>query len=189
MTVSFNPPSQPGGNQLNPVAIWVQNLIDSLKAAFSQVNLIRPVIPSVMFETGAVATGTNGNMPGFADTIPTNTMGDQFMSLAYTPTNVGSTLIIDVICALVATSVASSPTAALYQDTTVNALASSIVSGGGPFFFAFRHKMTAGTTSATTFKVRIGMDRAGTLTFNGSGGSRVMGGTLASSITITEILP
>jgi len=37
MAVSFNPPSQPGGNQLNPVAIWVQNLIDSLKAAFALV--------------------------------------------------------------------------------------------------------------------------------------------------------
>src|SRR6266851_1771958 len=90
MAVSFNPPSQPGGNQLNPVTIWVQNLIDSLKAAFAQVNLIRPVIPPVVFETGAVATGTNGNMPGTADTVPTNTMGDQFMSLAYTPQNAGS---------------------------------------------------------------------------------------------------
>jgi len=85
VTVSFNPPSQPGGNQLNPVAIWVQNLIDSLKAAFAQVNLIRSVIPPVVFETGAVATGTTAMPSG--DTIPTNAQGDQYMSLAYTPTN------------------------------------------------------------------------------------------------------
>ena len=40
MTVSFNPPSQLGGNPLNPVAIWVQNLIDSLKAAFNSITLV-----------------------------------------------------------------------------------------------------------------------------------------------------
>src|SRR5258708_5751039 len=37
-------------------------------------------------ETGAVATGTT-TLPGAVDTIPTNTQGDQYMSLAITPTN------------------------------------------------------------------------------------------------------
>jgi len=49
--------------------------------------------------------------------------------------------------------------------------------------------MTAGTTSATTFKVRAGFNVTNTVVFNGgSGPGRKMGGALASSITITEIL-
>jgi hypothetical protein len=35
--------------------------------------------------------------------------------------------------------------------------------------------------------VRIGKDSGGTITFNGMGGARKLGGVLASSITITEI--
>jgi hypothetical protein len=47
--------------------------------------------------------------------------------------------------------------------------------------------MAAGTTSATTFRVRAGMGGAGTLTVNGQGGVRRFGGVAASSITIREI--
>ena len=80
---------------------------------------------------------------------------------------------------------------ALFQDSTANALAAVnspiIVTGvaivGG---VSFIHTMTAGTTSATTFKVRIGASAAGTTTFNGSAGARFLGGVYASSIVITE---
>jgi hypothetical protein len=45
----------------------------------------------------------------------------------------------------------------------------------------------ASSTSATTFKVRIGPATAVTFTFNGYGGTnRLFGGVVASSITITE---
>jgi hypothetical protein len=49
--------------------------------------------------------------------------------------------------------------------------------------------MTSGTVSATTFKVRAGIRSggSGTVTFNGTSGSRLFGGTIASSITVTEI--
>jgi len=46
--------------------------------------------------------------------------------------------------------------------------------------------MTAGTTSATTFKFRVGIN-SGTFTFNGYSGGRKLGGVAASSMTITEI--
>ena len=52
---------------------------------------------------------------------------------------------------------------------------------------SFRHYMAAGTTSATTFKVRIGADLSGTTTFNGRSGGRQAGGVVSSSITIWEI--
>ena len=48
--------------------------------------------------------------------------------------------------------------------------------------------MTAGTVSATTFKIRVGGAAAGTTTTGGhSTSTRVMGGVVAQSITITEI--
>ncbi len=47
--------------------------------------------------------------------------------------------------------------------------------------------MTAGTTTPTTFHVRAGGATGATVTVNGSSGSRLYGGAVTSSITITEI--
>ncbi len=143
----------------------------------------------VSTETGAVATGA-GLIPA-DDTIPQNTNGDQYMSLAITPKNASSTLVIDVSIHL-ANSVANIITAALFQDSTANALAVGSVTQGSASGFAridFKHIMTAGTTSATTFKIRVGGHAAGTTTFNGAVGIRYFGGAIASSIVITEYLP
>ena len=140
-------------------------------------------------ETGAVATGTTTTP--LDNTIPQNTEGNQFMSLSITPTNSGSTLIIDVVLY----GSASGGTAiivGLYQDSTANALAVGMARAAtttSQACVAFRHKMTAGTTSSTTFNVRAGNNGAGTLTFNGESGAGLFGTTLASSITITEYLP
>lgn len=188
MASPFTPPNQPNGDNVSPLAVWIQNILKALTAAFNGINSAK-VLPPVVFETGAVATGTNSNMPAFTDTVPTNTQGDQYMSATITPTNAGSTLIIDIVFQY-GTSAASNVAVALFQDATANALAcmgfgSQVTLG----MISFRHKMTAGTTSPTTFKVRAGMSSAGTLTFNGFSGTRSFGGVMASSITITEILP
>lgn len=142
-------------------------------------------------QTGAVATGTTVMVDD--DSIPQNTEGDEYMTLAVTPTNASNILYIDVV-AVISNSSSSAGTlmCALFQDSTANALAASAEaydtnSDTRPRTMTFRHKMTAGTTSATTFKVRAGFDAAGTTTFNGQSGSRILGGVLASSITITEI--
>ncbi len=142
--------------------------------------------------TGAVATGGTG-IP-YDNSIPQNTEGDEFMTLAITPTNASSILKIEVV--FVATIVGQSwNIVALFQDSTANALAAAsdfhTVSTSGNTT-KFTHLMTAGTTSATTFKVRAGHDSGGagsTLTFNGQSGGRIFGGVSASSIVITEYLP
>ncbi len=137
--------------------------------------------------TTAVATGTT-TIP-LDDTIPQNTEGDQYLSLAITPTNVSNKLRIDVVLN-VAYSTTATVTGALFQDSTAGALAcvaQAIDSGSFLRQMVFTHYMTAGTTSATTFKVRIGGSTAGTTTLNGSGGARRYGGVFTSSITITEI--
>jgi len=137
-------------------------------------------------QTGASTTGTT-TIPD-DDTIPQNTEGDQYMTLAITPTSATNKLKIDVVF-MGESSTAAAFTVALFQDSTANALAASYVDTNTNIAFVntFSHYMTSGTTSATTFKVRAGSGSAGTTTFNGNQSSRKLGGVMASSITITEI--
>jgi len=147
------------------------------------------VLQQVNYQTGAVATGTT--LIPLDDTIPQNTEGDEYMSLAITPKSATSKLAIQVTIQATCSGTVWG-NAALFQDSTANALASAFgftdtaTSGHA---VTFTHYMTSGTTSSTTFKLRAGPNSAATLTFNGQGGGRRFGGTLASSITITEVVP
>jgi len=147
------------------------------------------VIQMVTTQTGAVATGT-GVIP-LDDTIPQNTEGDQYMSLTMTPTNASNDLLIQVVFNS-ATSSTVLCGVALFQDSIANALASTAKEHSAVnmvFPCAFTHKMTAGTISATTFKVRSGGNGSTTSTFNGRTSARLYGGTMASSITVWEVTP
>ena len=173
---------------LTAAALTTQiNAAAAAAQAAASVKLSGDVVQVVNTIVGTVATGTT--VLPFDNTIPQNTEGDQFMSLAITPTNAANTLLIEVVTVL-AGSVGSNFTSALFQDTTAGALAAAITSqasAGLPMTTSFKHKMLAGTTSPTTFKVRCGNGSAGTVTFNGASGAQLMGGVMASSITITEI--
>jgi hypothetical protein len=145
------------------------------------------IVQVANYQTGAVATGTT--LIPLDDTIPQNTEGDQYMSLAFTPTNASNKLKIDVVFEGSTTATGDFVIVALFQDTTANALAAAVERNdtAGGKTLAFSYWMTAGTTSSTTFKVRAGSNASGTMTFNGNGGNRRLGGVMASSITITEI--
>lgn len=134
---------------------------------------------------GELATGTTA-IP-HDDTIPQNTEGDEYMTLAITPTDTSSRLKIEVVVAGTINGDVR-VTTALFQDSTANALAATQIlqSANWANTMSFNYVMTAGTTSATTFKVRIG-GTSGTYTFNGGGAARKLGGVLSSSITITEM--
>lgn len=142
-------------------------------------------------QTGTSATGTT-TVP-LDNTKPQQSPaeGTQFMTLAVTPTNASSTLLIDVKF-VGAVSTSTTIIVVLYQDSGADAIAVDALLAGTAdqlFTLSFRHKMTAGTTSATTFKVWAGPAAAATLTFNGRSGSGLFNGLLTSSITITEVLP
>lgn len=145
------------------------------------------VVQVVSTQTGAVATGTT--VLPHDDTIPQNTEGDEYMTLAITPKSATNKLLIEVI--FQGTMTANGPVSvALFQDSTANALAAAASHPGSASIaqtIPLVHYMTAGTTSATTFKVRAGASGAATTTFNGTSGARKFGGVAASSITITEI--
>lgn len=143
------------------------------------------------FQTGASVTGTT-TIP-VDDTIPQNTEGFEAMTLSITPTSATNKLKIEVV--VNAGSSATPPfyiAAALFQDSAANALAvqaSTLGTSTHSTELSFTHYMDAGTTSATTFKVRVGANGAGTHFINGINATRLYGGVMASSITITEIVP
>ena len=143
------------------------------------------LVQVVNTETGAVATGTT--VIPFDDTPPLIVDGDQYMTLAITPTHASNKLLIQVV-ANVSNSAAESMCVALFQDTTSEALACTMASLGITAMapIVVNHNMTAGTTSSTTFRVRSG-GAGTTTTFNGQATNRKYGGVLASSITISEI--
>lgn len=135
-------------------------------------------------------TGTT-QIPG-DDTIPQNTEGDEYMTLAITPTNAASTLVIQANLLGASGTTSRYLSVALFQDSTANALAATtaiISTANGTVAVPLTYTMTAGTTSATTFKVRAGLNSTGTVTFNGVAGTRLFGAITKSSMIITEVLP
>lgn len=140
-------------------------------------------------DTGAVATGTTV-VPN-DDTIPQSGEGDQYMTQAITPTSAANALLVVGNAAYLSTTGgANTVIATLYQDAVANGLKSvkfdTPNTSGLPLLL--EHFMLASTTSATTFKERIGPVNAGTLTFNGSAGARQMGGALNSYMRVEEIM-
>ncbi|MGL4297336.1 MAG: hypothetical protein ACRCTG_16630 [Aestuariivirga sp.] len=171
---------------INAAAASAAATAKSEAIAAASVKLPGDVVQVVNTQTGAVATTTTV-MP-FDDTIPQITEGGEFMTRTITPTSAANMLRIDVVFNG-SPNAASYVTAALFKDSDANALAvGTHYAGNGEYAqTVFTFFMQAGTTSLTTFRVRAGQHVGGTLTMNGDGGARRLGGLLFSSITITEI--
>lgn len=144
-------------------------------------------VQTVIAQTGAVATTTTV-MP-FDDTIPQITEGAEFLTRTITPTSATSKLLVQVVlngsC-----STTSYITVGLFRDSTAGALAAASKYGvnGSYEQVVLSCLVDAGSTAATTFRVRAGQHTAGTLTVNGDGGARRLGGAMATTMTVTEIL-
>lgn len=94
-------------------------------------------------------------------TIPQKTEGNEVMTCTITPTNANNILIFEsYVWGQILSAAVEGIAIALFQDATANALAANWGNFGnagswiasGCLFFA----MVAGTTSATTFKIRVG---------------------------------
>jgi hypothetical protein len=171
--------SDPGGSPVTK-----KTLVSSL--ATPNVKLAGDVVQVVRGEYTAVDT-TATTFP-LDDTKPQNTEGKEILTQAITPTSATNKLFVQVVTHL-SLNQANFVIAALFQDTAANSLnvgLSTCAANGYLYTVYFSHYMTAGTTSATTFKLRYGSN-GGTTTINGGGGGRYFGGVLVTSITIWEI--
>lgn len=126
------------------------------------------------------------------DTIPTITEGNALSALdtAITPSNSSNTLII-IARVNISTAGATHTAMALFQDATSASLNTTSNQGQDSSMITYTliHTMTAGTTSATTFRLRAGTAAGNAVHLNGTsnGGARLFGGVAYSSLTILEI--
>lgn len=136
---------------------------------------------------GTVATGTTLMIND--NTIPQNTEGDQFISLAFTPLSAASKLRFEALMFVAHTVATANVVAAIFRDSVADAIAAGNVScpnANTGYMVAVNYDMTSPGTSAYTYKLRAGGNAAGTLTVNGWGSTQYFGGVLFSSLTITE---
>lgn len=151
-------------------------------------NATGKVLQVVQTQDGAVATGTT-ILPS-DDTIPQITEGDEYMTLAITPKSATSRLRLDI--KFNAAPSAGNIVLALFRDAIAGALAVTEMRAATVNFLysiPLLHDMPSPGLPATTFRVRAGLNVAGTLTFNGVAGARKFGGVIDSGIVITEYMP
>lgn len=169
--------------------LWYQRYDGSALVSATVSNALSgSVIQTV--STTYTTTGSGTTAIPFDTSIPQNTEGDQVTTLAITPNNSSNTLIIDVSTWVSNSSATNKVAAALFQDSTANALSvgmARIEGTAAAYLIRIRHIMTAGTTSATTFKLRVGGE-AGTSYWNRSADTdNLFGAVMKTSIVIQEI--
>jgi len=157
----------------------------------SGVSVSRQLAQIVTYQTGAVVSG--GTAIPYDDTIPQNTEGYLLMTApSITPTNVNSTIEVEVVAHLSVPNSAINVTTTLISGSTANAVAvaqDQISNSTAIQPQIIKYSYTAGSTAAVIFTVRAGTAAANVITMNGASGARLMGGALISSITIKEYLP
>jgi hypothetical protein len=146
------------------------------------------VIQKKYTQSGEVQTGTT-TIPN-DDTIPQSSEGNEFFTLAITPTDSANLLEIDSSIVISSNISGAWLAQALFQDSTANSLAASMAYSAGAsqtVNLKMTHTMQAGTASSTTFKIRAGAGGAGTVTLNGYAAGRIFGGVMSSSLRVAEI--
>jgi hypothetical protein len=145
------------------------------------------VLVQSVYSGYTAADTTNVTIPN-DDSIPQNTEGKEFMSATITPQNANNSIEIQIVI-YGAASVAAVITVAIFRDTTADAIAATTqqvsVNNGRSTINTFV-RVSAGSTSPTTFKIRAGLGGAGTFTFNGAGGGREYGAINKSAIVLRE---
>ena len=125
----------------------------------------------------------------FDDTIPQVTEGTQLLSVTITPTNASNILMFDMSCMTGMNDSGTYGTFAVFQDGGANAIYATSKrydDSQDVVNFTFRWYMVAGTTSATTFTLRVGPRTPKTLYINGNNGGRRFGGVAEASFIVTE---
>jgi len=126
----------------------------------------------------------------YDDTIPQNTEGNEVLTLSITPTSATNKLVIEANITG-ASYTTDAIELALFQDSAADALA--CVQGGpgqgsNTGNFNLSYVMVSGTTSSTTFKIRLGGLKGYPEYINANYlGNRVYGGKSMSTLKITEI--
>lgn len=160
----------------------------SVKAYVDAEVAVMSKVVQVVEATPVVTVVTCSTIIPLDDSIPQNTEGNEVITGSITPTNASNKLRIEFHASTVGGTGVDDVSVALFQDTTAGALAAGNARNPSRMSMSLVHEMTAGTTSATTFKIRIGPAGVSTHYVNGdTGGTRALGGVAAATLRITEI--
>lgn len=132
---------------------------------------------------------TTTNMPS-DDTIPQNTEGAEIITASITPSSSINNLRVR-FNTFVGAGSAQSIQAALFRDSTANAVAATaftVPTANYKGAMYIEHMENASSGTSTTFKARGGPDAGSTTTFNGNGATRMFGGVANTTLTIEEIM-
>ena len=135
-------------------------------------------------------SSTAGDFDMRRTSIPTNSDGAEMFTVSITPTATDSTLLVHVLCKVAPGSDANRGCIMLFQDSITNALDIATEmgqSGGDMYNLALQYKKTSGTTSSTTFKVRMAPHTGETMYINRGNSATIAGGIMTSSIVVWEI--
>ena len=122
----------------------------TLPATTGTMALTSQAVRQVVF-TSTTSYASGSTILPYDNTIPQNTEGDQYMTATITPNSATSKLIIQAI-GVFWTASADVTSAALFQDSTANALAVSYCyapNANNGSTITINYSMTSGTTSAT----------------------------------------
>jgi len=132
----------------------------------------------------------------FDSTIPQNTEGVEIITQAITPANASSNLIVTFVSPYTHGQDSDEWVGGLFKDSGANAInafigGSRMSSHRGNNTITLVHVEAAGSTSARTYKVRMGQRTTGTLYINrdASGGGNTLGNAPKVLMMIEEILP
>ncbi len=156
--------------------------VSNLAAAMGGVVQIVDGTPYTTYDS------TTASIPN-DDSIPQSGEGKEYVTVTITPTSASNKLRIEAIASAVSADAARTLTAALFQDSVANAIAVgqvTVPSVNYLYPMILDHWQSAGTTSAITFKLRIGVAAGGTAYINGNTANRTMGGVNSVRIRATE---
>ncbi len=175
---------QSNGSALSSLGIGsanqvIQNVAGTVGWAFT--NILQMVSTST-----SSAIDTAGTTIPDDDTIPQITEGTSILSLAITPKSASSTLLI-IFATGGTPNNANAAIAALFVDSTANALAAQYISQSAasePFSGVLDFTVASGSTTSRTYQIRIGN---GDFKVNAtSAGARVLGGVASTILVIIE---
>lgn len=160
--------------------------IPSQQSVKAYVNVSAGKVMQVVEATPIVTVVTCAVAAIFDNSIPQNTEGTEVITVSITPTNASNRLRIEFF-GWGTPAAQTNIITALYQDTTANALAASASYALDSLSVSLTHEVAAGTTSATTFKIRVA-GAGQQFHINGaSGGSQIFNGVSSCHLRVTEI--
>ena len=159
-------------------------------AAVTAPKLQNGVTLQTVYAQTTALTEISGIIP-IDNTTPQNTEGDEVLTANITPSSATSKVLIQGAITGTLGNLAGTVILALFRGSETNALATTLATGGASFSMVvpFAYQDSPSTTSAVTYKIRIG--------YPGSGGglyvnrytlgTAVFNGTMTSAMTLTEI--